>query len=143
MAYEFRHRRLVQYIDTDAGGIIHFTNYFRYMEETETAFYRSVGVNLVLETSRGTSVCPRVSASCDFKKTVTFGDELDIHLWVIRKGRSSVGYEFSFQCREEEVAHGKLIVAWVTKQPDGSIKSSPIPKPVDEALEVAPFPSSS
>ncbi len=138
MAYEFHYSRMVQWVDTDVGGIIHFSNYFRYMEEAETQFYRSLGVPWLTADGK-IAFGPRVSVSCEFKKTVTFGDELDVHLWVVRKGRSSVGYEFSFLCRGEEVAHGRLTMACVKKDAQGHMKSTPIPKALDDAIEVAPF----
>ena len=45
MAYEFHYQRLVHWQDTDLAGIIHYTNYFRYMDEAETEFYRSMGLH--------------------------------------------------------------------------------------------------
>jgi acyl-CoA thioester hydrolase len=137
MAYEFRYRRMVQWVDTDVAGIIHFSNYFRYMEEIEIAFYRSLGFNLRAP-SEHEILRPRVSASCDFKKPVTFGDFLDIHLWITRKGRSSVSYEISFCCEGEEVARGKLVVACVRRNQAGQLESTPIPEDWARALELAP-----
>ena len=73
MDFEFRYRRRVFWQDTDMAGIIHFTNYFRYMEEAETEFHRSLGFGM-LKTGGGLGVWrPRVSAQCDFLRPVTFG----------------------------------------------------------------------
>ena len=139
MAFEFHYRRLVYWQDTDAAGIIHFTNYFRYMEEAETQFHFSMDGD-ALETWRAAGIdWPRVSVSCDFLKPVTFGDELDVHLWVAKKGRSSVSYEFSFKHKGEEVARGRLTMVFVKKDAEGTMRSTPIPQVLDERLEVAPF----
>jgi YbgC/YbaW family acyl-CoA thioester hydrolase len=135
MAFEFHYRRFVAWQDTDAAGIIHFTNYFRYMEEAETQFQLSLGGEF-LEAVRQGIYCLRVSVSCDFLKPVTFGDEIDIHLWVRKKGRSSIGYEMSF--RHNGVAHGRLTAACV-RNDGGTMKSVPIPSALDQALQVAPF----
>jgi acyl-CoA thioester hydrolase len=70
MAFEFHYRRCVAWQDTDAAGIIHFTNYFRYMEEAETQFHLSLGGEF-LEAVRQGVYCLRVSVSCDFLKPVT------------------------------------------------------------------------
>jgi acyl-CoA thioester hydrolase len=137
MAFEFHYRRFVAWQDTDAAGIIHFTNYFRYMEEAETHFQLSLGGEF-LEAVRQGIYCLRVSVSCDFLKPVTFGDEIDIHLWVRKKGRSSIGYEMSFRHNGEEVAHGRLTAACV-RNDGGKMKSVPIPPALDHVLEVAPF----
>jgi acyl-CoA thioesterase FadM len=39
----FSINRRVQFAETDMAGIVHFSNYFRWMEEVEHAFFRSVG----------------------------------------------------------------------------------------------------
>ena len=41
--HEFTITRRVEFSETDAGGIVHFTNFFRYMEYAEHAFFRSLG----------------------------------------------------------------------------------------------------
>ena len=138
MAFEFRYRRRVFWQDTDMAGIIHFTNYFRYMEEAETEFHRSLGFSM-LKAGGGLGVWrPRVSAQCDFLRPVTFGDELDVHLKVVKKGRSSIAYEILFRHEDKEVARGRLTVACVTTSPEGGIQSTPIPPELDKVLEVAP-----
>ena len=139
MAYEYRYRRKIYWQDTDMAGIIHFTNYFRYMEEVEIEFLSSLGLDMLKIAHKHNVWRPRVSAQCDFKKTVSFGDELDIHIWVVKKGRSSIHYELAFNHDGEEVAHGRLVVACVSKTPDGRMQPTPIPTVMDEALEVAPF----
>ncbi|MYA79202.1 MAG: acyl-CoA thioesterase [Acidobacteriia bacterium] len=139
MAYEYHYRRKVYWQDTDMAGIIHFTNYFRYMEEVEIEFLSSLDLDPLKFAHKHNVWRPRVSAQCDFKKTVSFGDELDIHIWVVKKGRSSIHYELAFNHDGEEVAHGRLVIACVSKTPDGVMQSTPIPPVIDEALQVAPF----
>ena len=46
MAYEFRMKRPVEFYDTDMAGIMHFTNFFRFMEAAEHAFHRSLGLSV-------------------------------------------------------------------------------------------------
>ena len=139
MAYEYHYRRKIYWQDTDMAGIIHFTNYFRYMEEVEIEFLSSIGLDPLKIVNTHNVWRPRVSAQCDFKKTVSFGDELDIHIWVVKKGRSSIHYELAFNHDGEEIAHGRLVIACVSKTPDGRMLPTPIPLVMDEALQVAPF----
>ncbi len=139
MAFEFHYQRLVHWQDTDAAGIIHFTNYFRYMEEAETQFHRSLDLAAFdLWKAEGID-WPRVSVSCDFVKPVTFGDQLDVHLWVAKKGRSSIGYEFSFKSKSQEVARGRLTMVFVKKDSEGVMRPVPAPQALLDRLEVAPF----
>ena len=46
MPYEFKMIHRVEFADTDMAGIIHFASYFRYMEVTEHAFFRSLGFSI-------------------------------------------------------------------------------------------------
>ena len=141
MAYEFHYRRLVHWQDTDLAGIIHYTNYFRYMDEAETEFYRSLGLHKLKDSTKEGVTCPRVSASCDFVKPAVFGDVLNVHLWIAKKGRSSIVYRYSFQ-REpssEEIASGQITCVFSSLDTDGRLRSNPIPKRFDCLFEVAPF----
>ncbi len=141
MAYEFHYRRLVHWQDTDLAGIIHYTNYFRYMDEAETEFYRSLGLNKLTDSSAAGVTCPRVSATCDFIKPTVFGDELDVHFWIAKKGRSSIVYRYSFKrgSQAEEVARGRVTCVFSARGSDGKLRSTPIPVRFDRLFEVAPF----
>lgn len=47
MTAQFITTRRVEFADTDMAGIIHFANYYRYMEEAEHAFFRSLGLRIM------------------------------------------------------------------------------------------------
>ena len=132
MAYEYHHHRMVQFIDTDMSGIIHYVNYFRYLEEAEMAFIGSLGLN-------DQPSMPRVSLSAEFLHPVTFRDMLDIHLWVAAKGRSSIEFAASFLCRDNEVARARLKVVCIDRDAAGRMKSRALPPDLDKTIEVAPF----
>ena len=86
MPYEFQLTRRVEFSDTDMAGIMHFSNFFRFMEVTETAFMRSLGLSVMLS-NYGMDVClPRVHAECDYQFPLRFEDEVLVHLLVEKKG---------------------------------------------------------
>ena len=45
-AFEFKLTRRVDFSDTDMAGIMHFSNFFRFMEAAEQAFFRSLGFSI-------------------------------------------------------------------------------------------------
>ena len=45
MADPFRTTRRVEFVDTDMAGIVHFSNFFRWMESAEVEFLRARGVD--------------------------------------------------------------------------------------------------
>src|SRR5207253_4658183 len=96
MTEAFRTTRRVEFVDTDMAGIVHFSNFFRWMESAEVEFLRARGLSVNFRWEGRKIGFPRVSASCDFVKPVTFGDEVEIAVRVARVGRKSVTYAFEF-----------------------------------------------
>ena len=142
MACEFQLNRRVEFCDTDMAGIMHFSNFFRFMEAAETAFLRSLGLSVVLS-SRGIDVClPRVHAECDYQLPLRFEDEVLVHLLIEKKAARTITYQFRFQKLNAnpavEVARGKLVAVCASRQPDGTIKAVPLPKVLAEQLQEAP-----
>lgn len=140
MAHEFKIVRRVEFSETDMAGIVHYSNFFRYMEYAEHAFYRSLGFSVVMPAPEMPVGWPRVHAECDYKKPLRFEDEVEIHLLVIEKRRKVMSYQFRFRKvgAGEEVARGKLTVVCVTRDEHGLMRSVPIPKSIDDQIEVAP-----
>jgi YbgC/YbaW family acyl-CoA thioester hydrolase len=74
MAYEFKITRRVEFSETDMAGIMHYSNYFRFMETAEHQFYRSLGFSVVLAQHNPPLGFPRVHAECDYKRPLRFED---------------------------------------------------------------------
>jgi acyl-CoA thioester hydrolase len=142
MTYEFEITRRVEFSETDQAGIMHFSNFFRFMESAEHAFFRSLGFS-VAQCRNGLEVClPRVHAECDYAVPLRFEDEVRVRLLVERKGRSSITYQFRFSRLDDsrctEVARGRLTVASVERQADGTMKAVPLPKVIADKIQQAP-----
>src|SRR6266705_1826257 len=114
MSYEFQLTRRVEFSETDMAGIMHFSNFFRFMEAAEHAFFRSLGLSVVLSRSGFGVHLPRVHAECDYLAPVRFEDEILIRLLVEKKGTRSLTYQFRFTrangSTQQEVARGLLVV---------------------------------
>jgi YbgC/YbaW family acyl-CoA thioester hydrolase len=142
VAFEFKIVRDVQWSDTDMAGIMHFSNFFRFMEAAEHAFFRSLGYS-IYTTHPERVGWPRVHADCDFRYPLTFEDSVEVHLLVSEKTARTISYRFVFRKLNEEparvVAHGALTVACVTRDAEGRLKSRPIPEAIAEKIEPAPL----
>ncbi len=140
MAHEFKIVRRVEFSETDMAGIVHYSNFFRYMEYAEHAFYRSLGFSVVTCTPEMPVGWPRVHAECDYQKPLRFEDEVEIHLLVSEKRSKVMSYQFRFRKvgAPQEIARGKLTVVCVTRDEDGQMRSVPIPKSIDSLIEIAP-----
>ena len=142
MAHRFTCTERVQFSDTDMAGIVHFSNFFRYMETVEHAFWRSLGYSVVMTQFDPPLGLPRVHASCDFKRPLRFEDIVEMHLRVTEKKRRTLTYEIRFRRIEpgpvEEVAVGRLTVVCVRKNPDGKFEAVPFPEELASQVELAP-----
>lgn len=143
MPYEFKMTHRVEFADTDMAGIIHFSTYFRFMEVTEHAFFRSLGFSINTRTPAFHVGWPRVHVSCDFKRPLRFEDEVEVHLRVREKRHSSLTYDFIFrQVNDEpsvEVARGSVTVVCVAMDAHTKrMQAVPIPEAIARQIEVAP-----
>jgi YbgC/YbaW family acyl-CoA thioester hydrolase len=137
----FRVSRRVDFADTDMAGIIHFSNYFRYMEFAEVAFLRSRGLSVVTEWESQRLSFPRVAASCDFLHPVRFDDVLDIAVRVARIGRKSVTYAFEFTHEGRLVARGQISAVCCRVHPGThALESVEIPAAIRDRLAEAAGP---
>lgn len=105
---EFRVQRRVEFCDTDMAGIVHFSNFFRYMEFAEVAFLRSLGLNVKMDADGVAFGFPRVAAACDYLKPAHYDDVLDIAVRVERLGTKSVTYAMEFTRGKDVLARGKV-----------------------------------
>jgi len=142
MPFEFKARRMVEFCDTDMAGIMHYSNFFRFMETAEHGFYRSLGFSVANGTVDPRVGWPRVHASCDFRRPLRFEDVVEIHLLVTERRDKSISYQFRFRKimgeATEEVARGKLTIVCVARAEDGSMKAVSIPAHIAARIEVAP-----
>ena len=141
MAYEHKMRHLVEFVDTDMAGIVHFANYFRYMEATEHEFLRLLGFSVHAFHEDGRTITfPRVSATCDYKSPLRFEDEFEVQLIVKDRREKSITYDFRFRKLSEEtvIARGSITVVCVAVEDKTKrMKAIPIPATFD-SIEVAP-----
>ena len=104
----YRTTRRVEFRDTDAAGIMHFSAFMTYMEQVEHEFLRSLGLSVMMRDDEGAISWPRASVSCDFRGAVRFEDTLDVECQVARLGNKSVTYAFRFTHDGRPVAEGKI-----------------------------------
>jgi YbgC/YbaW family acyl-CoA thioester hydrolase len=145
MPYEFRLRRTVEFCETDMAGIMHFSNFFRWMEACEAGFYRSLGLPLISFVPGNVVGWPRVSASCTYKAPLRFNDTVEVRLLIRELRTKAVIYVFQFrqvnaagQVQPDVVAEGEIAAVCVTSEASGKMVAQPIPAEVRAKLEVAP-----
>ena len=131
--------RRVAFSETDSAGIVHFANFFRYMEDAEHAYLRSLGLSVHREVGDGVAGFPRVSAQCDYRRPLRFEDEFTVAVRVLAKTDKSVTYGFTFEKAGEEspIATGMLKVVYAVKPAGaGKFSAAPLPPEIDNLLTI-------
>jgi len=121
MKTEFSVRHRIAFSETDMAGIVHFSNFFRFMELAEDAFFRQMEQTLIRREEGEVHGWPRVRASCDYKAPITFGEEVEIVLKVVEVKVRAIEFAFAFfrvvnGQRGEKIARGKLTTVHVVRR---------------------------
>ena len=114
---------------------MHFTWYFRYMEEAEHALWRAAGLSIA---PPGSAIAfPRVSVACDFHRPLCFEEEFEVHIRVTAIAEKTIRYACLLTRAGEQIATGTMTIACVTKRPDQPMRAVPIPPEIASRFEVA------
>src|SRR5262245_9208098 len=131
---------MVQFYETDAAGIVHFSTYFRYMEEAEHAMWRAAGLSIA---PAGAEVgFPRVSAVCDYHRPLRFEDEFEVRIRIVSIGEKSIRYQHEITRSGEKIATGAVTVVCTRKLAGGGLRAVPIPPDIATRFSVAQIGSS-
>ena len=132
---EYRLKRRVQFYETDAAGIVHFSWFFRYMGEAEHAMWRAVGLSVA---PPGSEIgWPRVAASFEFHRALRFEDEFEVWLRVTAIGTKTIQFACVLTRNETRIATGALTIACASQQPNQPLKGIPIPPDIAARFQVA------
>jgi YbgC/YbaW family acyl-CoA thioester hydrolase len=134
----FRTTHRVEFHETDMAGIVHFSNFFRFMESAEVEFLRSRGLSVVMLWDGEKVGFPRVSATCDYLRPARFEELLDITVTIDRLGDKSVTYAFEFARDGEVLARGKVTSVCCRVGADHRLEATPIPAGYRDRLQQGP-----
>jgi YbgC/YbaW family acyl-CoA thioester hydrolase len=135
MTTPFVTTRRVEFGDTDMAGIMHFANFFRFMESAETEFLRSLGMSVSWYEGGAKYGLPRVSAACDFRKPARFEDVLTIAVTVEKVGRRSVSYRYDFSKAGDPIAVGRITAVYCRTPGPQQLESLDLPPDLRARLE--------
>ena len=137
MPTEFSITHRIQFAETDLAGIVHFSNFFRMMEEVEHAFFRSLGLSVVMRHEGMEIGWPRVNVSCEYSGSARFEDELELKMRIARLGEKSMTYEVDFLLTGKRIASGKVTTVCCVLE-EGAMRSIAIPAAIRRKLESSP-----
>jgi acyl-CoA thioester hydrolase len=131
----FIYRRRVQFAETDLAGLVHFSHFFRYMEEAEHALWRAAGMSIAR--AGEPTGWPRLAAAFEFKAPLRFEDEFDVAVAIGTVTARTLRYEFTLTKGSELVGSGTITTAHVSKTPGAPMKALELPGDVVARLRTA------
>jgi acyl-CoA thioester hydrolase len=134
---ECRMRRRVRFYEVDGAGIVHFSNFYRYMEEAEYELWRTAGLSKALLS--GFSF-PRVAAAFDFRRPLRFEDEFEALIRIASLREKTITYSCLLTLAGENVAEGTMTVVCVRPIPGEPLRAVPLPAEVVDRFETAKNP---
>lgn len=129
MSYHITIRKKVEFSETDMAGIVHFSNYFRYVEIAEAALFEAADYPLIHRTQDFSEGWPRVRASCDFREPLYFGNECEVYLEVVELKIKAIEFKFRMHRLDPEgdpvlVAKGKMTTVYARLLKGGNAMES-------------------
>jgi acyl-CoA thioester hydrolase len=103
--------RRIEWIDTDAAGIYHWTTAFRLAEAAEAALHTRLGI---ADFTFGAT--PRVAVDAEFERPLRFNDPVEVDFGVESVGRSSVRYAFAVTGPDGRAMSGHVTTALVDRE---------------------------
>ncbi|MEO7412920.1 MAG: thioesterase family protein [Opitutaceae bacterium] len=140
--FHFCHRRMVEFADTDLAGIMHFSNFFRFVETAEHAFFRSLGHSVHTADGSDHEGWPRIEVSCKYHQPARFEQTLETCLRIEEIRTSSLRYGFWIFAAEAEkrslLAAGSFSIIHVELDTKArEIRKAAIPPALKQQLEAA------
>jgi YbgC/YbaW family acyl-CoA thioester hydrolase len=126
----------VNFYETDAAGLVHFSWFFRYMEEAEHALWREAGLSIHPPGSE--LGFPRVSTSFEFHSALRFEQEFDVHLRVAAITKRSIRYTCVLTDGDTKIATGTLVTVCVRHRLNEPMAAVEIPLEIASRFQVAP-----
>ena len=111
--------------DTDAGGVVYYANYLKFMERCRTDWLRALGIDqLRLRADRGLQFVV-VSASVDFLRPAVLNDEIIVTAELEHFGGATIAFRQTIMRGEAQLIDANVRVACLDS---GTLKPRPIPK---------------
>ena len=131
--------RQVEFSETDMAGIMHFANFYRWMENVEHEFFRSMGLSIHTKLDGQHIGWPRLESTCKFKRPLKFEEIVIIDLSIEEITQKTVTYKFEFKKELDgetlRVAQGQMTTVCATVEPStGKLAAIPIPELIRNKL---------
>lgn len=144
MKFSHAVRRRVEFAETDMAGLVHFSNFLRYVELAEAEFFEALNLPLISANRIQSLGWPRVRVQCNYAEPLYFRDEIEVLIFVKAIKIKAIEWGFRIFRIEQDglqtrVAKGSLTTVHVKKDNiDRGITSLDLPAELLAKIEEAP-----
>ena len=124
MTKNFNHKIKIYYEDTDAGGIVYYANYLKYLERARTEALVDIGFSNQKIKEYFKALIIVKSCNIDFKKSAILEDELIIRSHIISISKTSFVMEQTIIKKKDTLVEAMVHLVFVNEK----IKPVKIPK---------------
>ncbi|MBL4763047.1 MAG: tol-pal system-associated acyl-CoA thioesterase [Gammaproteobacteria bacterium] len=126
----------IYYEDTDAGGVVYYANYLKYIERARTEYLRVLGFEQDMLIENLDIIFAVKKLSIEYKLPARFNDCVEVQSKIKKYGKASLTFEQNIvraveNGEPEEICRAEVLVACLKAS---SFKPEPIPKEILEAL---------
>jgi len=133
MKKSFNHKIKVYYEDTDAGGVVYYANYLRFLERARSEALSEVGLsNIKIKKDFGAFIVVK-SCNIDFNKSAHLEDQLKINSFIISFSKASFVMSQSIFRGKDIIVKSKVHLVFVNE------KSKPIKIPANILKTLKPY----
>ena len=129
MHKKFHHQVKVYYEDTDAGGVVYYANYLKFLERARTEALFSIGLsNTKIKKKFGTLIIVK-SCNIEYKKSARLEDELNIETHIISLKKTSLIMKQLIMLEKKLITEAEIHLVFVNSEgkpekiPDKIIKN--------------------
>ena len=116
MSKQFKHKVKIYYEDTDAGGVVYYANYLKYLERARSEAIYSLGLtNTNLQKDHDTLIIVK-SCNIEYKKPAKFEDELEIISSILSKTKTSFTMLQIIKNNEQIISEATVQLVTVNKE---------------------------
>jgi len=112
----FYHNLKVYYEDTDAGGIVYYANYLKYLERARTEALTTIGLsNLEIKNKFGALIIVK-SCNIDYKKSAHLEDELSVRSFIKSVTKTSFFMNQIITKEDKTIVEAQVHLVFVNEQ---------------------------
>ena len=131
MSKNFNHKIKVYYEDTDAGGVVYYANYLKYLERARTEALIKIGLSNLKIRDNFKALIIVKSCNIDYKKSAYLEDELNIKTFILSLTKTSFVMSQTIIKKKIVIVEAKIHLVFVNEK----AKPIKIPKLVVDKLK--------